>query len=135
MTRINVVPVEELCDQHLFAEWRELTRIPNSILSGRLYVRDIPSKYTVRTKDNPTGGKGHVKFFSNKLLFLSNRYKDILKELEEREMPQNNYWPKKEFKSSLWQDYTPTKEAQTLNRLRINEKMPKSPRYAKQYLV
>lgn len=30
MTRINLVPPEELCDQHLLAEHRELTRIPNA---------------------------------------------------------------------------------------------------------
>ncbi|HGJ5874346.1 MAG TPA: pyrimidine dimer DNA glycosylase/endonuclease V [Arsenophonus apicola] len=29
MTRINVIPPNELCDQHLLAEHRELTRIPN----------------------------------------------------------------------------------------------------------
>ncbi|OYQ73494.1 hypothetical protein B9T20_07170 [Wohlfahrtiimonas sp. G9077] len=32
MTRINVVDVETLCDQHLLAEHRELTRIPNDIV-------------------------------------------------------------------------------------------------------
>jgi len=44
MTRINVVPVEELCDQHLFSEHRELTRIPNGIRDGKLKTeyRDAP---------------------------------------------------------------------------------------------
>lgn len=35
MTRINVVPPSELCDQHLLAEFRELTRIPNGVLYGK----------------------------------------------------------------------------------------------------
>jgi len=35
MTRINLVPPEELCDQHLLAELRELPRIPNAVLKGR----------------------------------------------------------------------------------------------------
>ncbi|WP_084023089.1 pyrimidine dimer DNA glycosylase/endonuclease V [Xenorhabdus hominickii] len=33
MTRINVILSSELCDQHLLAEHRELTRIPNDISS------------------------------------------------------------------------------------------------------
>ena len=36
MVIVNVVPVHELCDQHLLAEHRELTRIPNGLLSGKL---------------------------------------------------------------------------------------------------
>jgi hypothetical protein len=35
MTRINLIPVNELTDQHLLAEHREIKRIPNVILSGR----------------------------------------------------------------------------------------------------
>lgn len=35
MTRINLIPPEELCDQHLLAEHRELTRIPNAVARGK----------------------------------------------------------------------------------------------------
>lgn len=31
MTRINLVPVEELMDQHLFAEFREIKMVPKSL--------------------------------------------------------------------------------------------------------
>jgi len=31
MTRINLIPVSELTDEHLLAEHRELKRIPNLI--------------------------------------------------------------------------------------------------------
>lgn len=27
MTRVNIIPVQELTDQHLFAEYREITRL------------------------------------------------------------------------------------------------------------
>ena len=40
MTRINVVQVQELCDQHLLAEWRELTRIPNGVVTGK-FIHEI----------------------------------------------------------------------------------------------
>ena len=40
MTRINLVPPEELCDQHLLAEHRELTRIPNAVAKGKYHLKD-----------------------------------------------------------------------------------------------
>ena len=37
MTRVNLVPVEELADQHLFAEWREIKRLVGSKRIGNFY--------------------------------------------------------------------------------------------------
>jgi deoxyribonuclease (pyrimidine dimer) len=83
MTRINLVPVEDLADQHLFAEWREIKMVPaalrrslktrktNDILAG------IPKRYTLN--------KGHVTFFFNKMKFLTERYKLLTAELVDRE--------------------------------------------------
>jgi len=95
MTRINLVEPAELCDQHLIAEWRELTRIPNGIVAGKYTVNlaEIPEHYTVRTEDNPDGGKGHVKFFLNKLRFLSYRYEAIREELSQRNLASRSMWP------------------------------------------
>lgn len=124
MTRINVVPPEELCDQHLLAEWRELTRIPNGVAAGKFKLVDIPDKYVL--------GKGHVKFFLDKLTYLMNRYTDILVELEERGMPQKIYWTDEVIPDkTLWNDYTPTEEALKINRQRIKDRMPKKPRFSK----
>ncbi|WP_200898215.1 pyrimidine dimer DNA glycosylase/endonuclease V [Xenorhabdus khoisanae] len=55
MTRINVILPSELCDQHLLAEHRELTRIPNDIVKkqGNVTLSAL-SAYTL--------GKGHVIF-------------------------------------------------------------------------
>ena len=138
MTRINVVPPAEICDQQLIAEWRELTRIPNGIVAGK-YVIDleaIPAQYTVRTEDNPDGGKGHMKFFFNKLKYLYRRYKAIRDELAQRGMPRRSMWPE-DFDFSmigLWGEYEPTREAMNLNRKRIAEMFPKNARYAKERL-
>lgn len=73
MTRINVgVRAEELPDKLLLAEHREITRIPNTVKSGRAKVVDIPSDFTL--------GKGHVKFFYNKLAYLHDRYYELYQE-------------------------------------------------------
>lgn len=39
MTRINIVPVEKLYDQHLLAEHREIKRIPNVIKQGKYSLK------------------------------------------------------------------------------------------------
>lgn len=133
MTRINLIPPSELCDQHLLAEWREMTRIPNSILSDKLSYTDIPKKYTIRTADNPLGGKGHVKFFADKLKWLNARYYALIIECGYRGFNVSCFWPvhyDHNFKQlGLWNDYRPTPEAIALNRTRIIERTPKNPRY------
>jgi hypothetical protein len=68
MTRINVgIDPKELPDKLLLAEHREITRIPNMVLSGRADLSKlIPLEFTL--------GKGHVRFFYNKLIYLRDRY-------------------------------------------------------------
>jgi hypothetical protein len=73
MTRINAfIPPAELSDKHLLAEHREIKRIPNMVRSGKAKLEDIPDKFTL--------GKGHVKFFYNKLKWLQLRYQDLYEE-------------------------------------------------------
>lgn len=73
MTRINAhINPLVLCDQHLLAEHREIKRIPNTIRSGKAKLTGIPDTFSL--------GKGHVKFFYNKLGYLQNRYNDLYDE-------------------------------------------------------
>lgn len=79
MTRINVVPPQELCDQHLLAEYRELPRVFTLAIKWHQERYDpdrLPKKYTM--------GKGHVRFFYHRLFFLKKRYQTIVAELEGR---------------------------------------------------
>lgn len=76
MTRINLIDVIELSDQHLMAEYRELPRIINAVICGKLSAKNAPEKYCL--------GAGHVKFFANKIVFLSQRYRQIWDELRYR---------------------------------------------------
>lgn len=89
MTRINVgVPPRELSDKHLLAEHREIKRIPNMVYSGRAILKDIPKEFTL--------GKGHVKFFYDKLLYLRTRYMELYHECLLRGFKVTNYssaWP------------------------------------------
>lgn len=122
MTRINLIPPEELCDQHLLAEHRELTRIPNAVARGKFSLEWQPADYKL--------GAGHVKFFFDKLMFLKRRYEALHRECLRRGFRVNNIWPQTLPDSpDLWKDYIPTNSALAENRERIRIRMPKVPRF------
>ena len=113
MTRINLVPPSELCDQHLLAEHRELTRIPNAIARGKYSLEGQPSDYKL--------GEGHVRFFFDKMYFLYRRYEDLHLECLRRGFNVSFKFPDINFYASdkyLWNGYTPTEQALELNRAR-----------------
>ena len=81
MTRINIVPTEELMDQHLIAEYREISMIPASL------KRTLASKTGLNLKkisDVYTLNKGHVYFFYNKGKYLNKRYQLLVNEMKKR---------------------------------------------------
>lgn len=121
MTRVNCLPVELLLDSHLLAELREITRIPNAILSGKAKIdfKAIPEHYTL--------GKGHVIFWYDKLCYIRARYEQLYKEAKKRgfkvtykEIDYSQMSPVHQV--ALMNDYLPTKEAQLLNIERICER-------------
>jgi len=126
MTRINLVPVEELCDQHLLAEHRELKRIPNCLIKGILrydYV-DRPAAFTL--------GKGHVKFFTNKLGWLWRRYNQLHAECLRRRFDVSYQFRNMELEFNgfkLNDTWEPTDADIAISRARIQSKMPSKPRH------
>lgn len=84
MTRINVgIDPKELPDKLLLAEHREITRVPNAVrrqldLDASQRRAWVPQRFSL--------GKGHVRFFYNKLGYLRRRYARLYKECEERGM-------------------------------------------------
>ena len=81
VTRINLVPVDELMDQHLIAEYREIIMVPGSL------KRTLVSKggyNPSKVKNEFTLNGGHVYFFYNKGKYLNDRYQDIIDEMKKR---------------------------------------------------
>jgi hypothetical protein len=77
MTRVNQhIEPQKLVNKHLFAEYREIKRIPNTIKSGKAVTKDIPDSFRL--------GKGHVKYYYNKLGFIKNRIELLYDELIRR---------------------------------------------------
>lgn len=122
MTRINLVPPRELCDQHLLAEHRELTRIPNAVAKGKFNLQGQPDDYKL--------GEGHVRFFFNKMTFLKKRYDALHQECLVRGFNVQYIFPQDLPKDpNLWLDYHPTETALALNRERIELRMPAKARF------
>lgn len=128
MTRINLIPVEELSDQHLLAEHREIKRIPNVILSGRYSLDWQPSQYVL--------WPWHCKFFYDKNEFLRFRYQELYLECIKRWF--NVRWYYISFNEVIYNHpelsrvrYKPTQEEIELSRARIKEKLAAKPLFYK----
>lgn len=117
VTRINIdYQVKKLNTKMLLAEHREIKRIPNMIRSGKARLENIPNNFTL--------GKGHVKFFYNKLGYLLQRYNQIYAECIKRGFNVQNYsesW--NGIDSSLLGNFNPTQEDKQLIVDRINSKL------------
>ena len=122
MTRINVVRVEELSQQHLVAEYREIMRLPGN-LKAWLNRKSKPPSFDEIPKEYKLG-TGHVKFFFNKFMYLEKRFDSIIDEMLERGYSPN-FTDSSIFKrvdKLYYNDYTPTEEAIEINRARIKER-------------
>jgi len=119
MTRINAgIPPEDLSDKHLLAEHREIKRIPNMIASGKAVIKNIPDEFCL--------GKGHVKFFYNKILYLHLRYTSINMECQRRGFNIQSYAEAfincASMKPHLYNDWDATTNATHLIKQRIIER-------------
>jgi deoxyribonuclease (pyrimidine dimer) len=122
MTRINVVPVEELSRQHLIAEYRELPRI-FALVRAAEARGELPED-----RRNPicyTLGTGHCRFFYPRLTYLVERQRALIAEMKRR-----GYVPNFEMSDDLlrdipekwFQDWIPDDVALEINRARIRER-------------
>lgn len=126
MTRINVVPVKELSDQHLLAEYRELPRCINQEFN----LKDAPEKYCL--------GKGHVKWAASHIRYLLKRYYMICNEMKYRNF-KVNFKPDSLVTMAIYRgrntnpetDYIPTKQDIKLNKERLVSRYMTKPDFYK----
>lgn len=125
MTRINVVPVEELSDQWLLAEYHELPRC----IKQKINWEDGPSSYKL--------GTGHMKWAKRYSLWLIYRYAKIIEEMEYRGFKPKytvedlkNYWYYEDhLNGNVWYDVKFTDII--INRDRLLTKYLQKPFYYK----
>lgn len=130
MTRINVVEPQELMDQHLLAEYRELPMVLAALrrsIRSKRGLPKIPTEYTL--------GKGHVTFFYDKGTFLYKRYKALKRELTTRgyRLDPNRKIEWHTIGPNLWKEYDPTPIDVAINRVRIAQRIMKRPNWYRYY--
>jgi deoxyribonuclease (pyrimidine dimer) len=136
MTRINLVYVKDLADQHLFAEWREIKMIApaakRSLLAKpvvKIYEKISP-QYTLNT--------GHVTFFYNKLPFLKERFELLTAELHQRGFDISLFDFETEEYNYVWNhigqiEWIPTKRDIQVNIDRIAQRLNEKPNWYRYY--
>lgn len=126
MTRINLIPVWDLTDQHLLAEHRELKRIPSLIQKSKVNFENIPASFTLWT--------GHVKFFYDKLWFLKERYIELYNECKKRWFLVENYiWNFDWIDEELFWEFKPSEKDLEISKERIRQKLDSKPWFYKYY--
>ena len=123
MTRINVVPPQELSDQHLLAEYHELPRC----IKQKINIDDAPGQYKL--------GPGHMKWAKMHSLWLMYRYASLIQEMKYRGFKAKYtvddlklYWYTVEHLSgNLWYEVTP--EDIEINKQRLFEKYIEKPNF------
>jgi deoxyribonuclease (pyrimidine dimer) len=128
MTRVNIIPVEQLQDQHLVAEYREIIMVARALertlkSKGGLNNNKISKRYTLNS--------GHVYFFFDKGLFLAKRYDLLVEEMKKRGMnpDPSRRFPLESFPPHLQNDYFPTDSEQQINRERILLRISQKPNW------
>lgn len=122
MTRINNINPSDLTDEWLLAEWRELPRIPNNIISGKAKIdfKKIPTTYKL--------GSRHVLFFYNKLDYLQKRHNLICKEMDKRNIKRDPLVTVdlsslgSVLRACLCNDWQPTQKDHSINIERLHER-------------
>ncbi|MBN2102336.1 MAG: pyrimidine dimer DNA glycosylase/endonuclease V [Candidatus Aenigmarchaeota archaeon] len=124
MVRVNIINPENLADQHLIAEYNEILML---ISYAKRYpdTKGIPEKFCL--------GKGHMKFFKDKMKYIKSRHEKIKKEMEDR-----GFIPKKTInlsgiKNNLINDWKPDEADKSVIRKRLIEKIKLKPEYYRYY--
>jgi deoxyribonuclease (pyrimidine dimer) len=127
MTRINIIPPQLLADQHLLAENKEILQLCGQYkksLKSKKGIYGIPMSFTL--------GKGHVKFFYDKLMYLHKRFLEVQREMKERGFTTYQKFDTNFIlKRNHYQDYKPTLAAHISLIVRISQKLENKPGYYK----
>jgi deoxyribonuclease (pyrimidine dimer) len=120
MVRINLINPKNLADQHLIAEYNEILMLLGYVKKHSC-VGNIPEKYCL--------GKGHIKFFKNKLKYLKKRFDLIKKEMLRRDFSANKEVNLNIFNESLKGNWKPCKKDKEIIKERLIEKIKKKPEF------
>ena len=128
MTRINAsIRPHELCNSMLFAEYREIKRVPSKLKNGKYSLKSIaPIKFTLNT--------GHELFFKDKILYLKKRSDALYQVLLKRGYNVEDYSQcYKDIPKEFYNDWQETQESRMLLKERINLRLAESKQVIRYY--
>lgn len=131
MTRINLIEPKFLTDQHLFAEYREITRIFPLVKNAQ--AKQSYSKIITKIPANYKLNSGHVLFFYNKLEFIEKRYFALRDEVLNRGFNITLKDSITDFRNEIpeifYQDFIPNKTDLAISIIRLIEKITAKPNW------
>jgi deoxyribonuclease (pyrimidine dimer) len=124
MVRVNLVNPEKLADQHLIAEYDEILMLTAYI---RKYpeLENIPERFCL--------GKGHMKFFKNKMTYLKKRHEKLKIEMRKRGFQATKSIKLNLFRNENKENWKPNKEDINIITRRIISKLQLKPEFYRYY--
>lgn len=124
MVRVNLIKPLYLTDQHLVAEYNEILMLVAYIKSYPS-LDDIPNEYCL--------GKGHMKFFKDKVKYLKLRHEALKVEMKHRGFVARKRILLKDFNHKNVKDWKSKKKDFRIIKKRLIEKIKLKPGYYRYY--
>lgn len=124
MVRVNLVPPNELADQHLVAEYREILLLAGYV-ERHPSLENLPKEYAL--------GRGHMRFFKDKLGYLSKRHESIRAEMKKRGFTPRIRLSTKGFSRRHLGQWKPGKRDIEIAKRRLLQRLLGKPRFYRHY--
>jgi deoxyribonuclease (pyrimidine dimer) len=124
MVRINLINPHCLANQHLIAEYDEILMLLGYVRRTKV-IKGIPERFCL--------GKGHIKFFSNKITYLKKRHEAIKREMKKRGFATNKTIDLNEFDKDIQNDWNHGPMDVKIIKERITAKLRLKPEYYRYY--
>lgn len=122
MVRVNLINPKSLADQHLIAEYNEILMLLGYVIKHpELKEGEIPESYCL--------GKGHIKFFKNKLSYLKRRHDLLRIEMKRRGFATNKKVSLQKFNKKLKNEWFPNRKDKEIIKKRLRKKIAKKKGY------
>jgi deoxyribonuclease (pyrimidine dimer) len=120
MVRINLINPRQLTDQHLVAEYDEMLMLMAYVRKHQS-LEGIPERFCL--------GKGHIKFFKNKIGYLKKRHELLKKEMRRRGFVARKTIVTKGIPKKLINDWKPNPQDLQIIKKRIKQKICLKPEW------
>ncbi len=114
MVRVNLINPRYLSDQHLIAEYNEILMLA-SYIHKHQGLDGMPERYSL--------GRGHMKFFKDKVAYLKRRHELLKEEMRRRGFRADKSIEVEKFPPRLRGDWSPSSDDLQIIKKRLIEKI------------